>query len=214
MTDKERKWTNAMEQILPQFYREKDIIGEPLIICVDRFSPDELAKNKAKIAELDANIIIYNSDATIQSLEEFISYMTTYLSNRNYPIENIIIANYVRYVSPNHTENFFEENIPKVIYKGLNESYRTRFYQWYGYQPNTYNLLYNYDQYQYMIGYGKILSILDGIYGHESLSYSNLYMIKESGKNAIYLEMFLKNSMDIGSPYEISLYDYFTNGQI
>ena len=232
MTDKngkkQAKWTNAMEQIIPNFYREKE---NSLIICVDCFSPLELEKNKIKIEELlllpNNNIVLYNSNATIQSVEEFMSYMTRYLITHNIPAEKVLVTNFVRFISPNHTENYFEENIPKVIYKCLSErsndntriserenmSYNTRFYQWFGYQKHTYHLLYNYANYKFMIGYTNILFLLNTIYDEDSLSYNNLYMLQESSHKTspMYLEIFLKNVMDITGLSEISLYDYFTS---
>jgi hypothetical protein len=219
MTNKTGKqqptWSNAMEQIAPHFYREKE---NSLILCVDSFNPQELEKNKNKIREIELlpDIILYDTDNTIQSIEEFISYMTNYFIEKEIPTEKVLIANYVRFISPNHTENYFEENIPKVIYKGLSlhvapqaaMSYNTRFYQWFGYQPHTYHLLFNYHNYKYMVGYTNILYLLKDIYDEDYLSYSNIYMLQES--KTMYLEIFLKNTMDIMAPFDISLYDYFT----
>jgi len=202
------KRSNATEQMIPYFYREKK---EALFICVDRFSPQELKKNKKKIKEIEIEeIVLYNSDATIQSIKEFIIYMTEHLQKNGISAENVFIANFVRFVSPNHTENYFEEEIPNVIYKYLSTEYKKRFYQWYGYQSYTYNLLYNYENYRFMIGYTNILSLLKGVYDDETLSYTNLYMIEEKANiRTIYLNMFLKNTVDMTSPLEISLYDYY-----
>jgi len=220
MTNKTGKqqptWSNAMEQIAPHFYREKD---NSLILCLDSFNPQELEKNISKIREivLLSDIILYDSNNTsIRSIEEFISYMTNYFIEKEIPPEKVLIANYVRFISPNHTENYFEENIPKVIYKGLTSSsavsYNTRFYQWFGYQAHTYHLLFNYHNYKYMVGYTNILYLLNDIYDEEYLSYSNIYMLQKinSKISPMYLEIFLKNTMDIMAPFDISLYDYFT----
>lgn len=213
------KWSNAMEQIAPHFYREKE---NSLILCVDSFNPQELEKNKSKIREivLLSDIILYDTNNTIQSIEEFISYMTNYFIEKEILPEKVLIANYVRFISPNHTENYFEENIPKVIYKGLTSpslpsssivSYNTRFFQWFGYQPHTYHLLFNYHNYKYMVGYTNILYLLNDIYDEDYLSYSNIYMLQKinSKISPMYLEIFLKNVMDITAPFDISLYDYF-----
>ena len=223
MTDRKgkqhTKWSNATEQIIPYFYREKE---NSLIICIDCFTPNELEKNIIKVNEIPLlpsnHIILYNSKATIQSIEEFMSYITNYFIQNEIPTEKLFIANYVRFISPNHTENYFEENIPKVIYKYLShgskkESYNNRFYQWFGYQNHTYNLLFNYNNYRHMIGYTNILFLLNAVYDEDCLSHNNLYMIQESGssnKTSVkYLEIFLKNVIDITGFFEISLYDYF-----
>ena len=208
------KFTNATEQLIPIFYRGKK---NTLIVCIDRFTPVELEKNKTKIQDIesDNSIILYNSDATIQSIEKFIRYMINYFVENKIPPEKVFIANYVRYITPNHTENYLENNIPNVIYKCLNtcktEKYYTRFFQWFGYQENTYNLLYNYNGYKHLFGYNDILTILNDVYNEDCLSYSNLYMILEikNKVKTLYLEIFLKNAIDINSDTEMSLYDYF-----
>jgi hypothetical protein len=100
-----------------------------------------------------------------------------------------------------------QEKSTCVIYKCLSDGiYKTRFYQWLGYQKNTYHIIYQYDSYRFMIGYSSILHLLDNILDKNTLNYHNVYMICNN-KN-LYLEMFLKNTMDITSPSEICLYDY------
>jgi hypothetical protein len=212
--DKPKQWSNAIEQMIPIFIREKED-QTVLIICLDTFSPMELDINIEKIKEIshikcDPHFILYNTDATIQSIEVFLSYMIPYIQKID--PENVMIANYICYISPNHIEHLMEEKTPKVIYnmlckmeeEGERGRYKTRFFQWLGYQ-NT-NLIYNYHHYRFMPGYSNILYLLNSILEDEPLNTNNLYRIVENP--SVYLNSFLSNVIDITCPIELSLYDY------
>jgi hypothetical protein len=223
--NKIQQWSNSIEQIMPIFIREKEN-HRSLLICIDSFSPNELQENISKIKEKiipnilsssNAHFILYNMDSTLQGIEYFLSYMTNYMIKCEIPQEKVFIANYICFNSPNHTENFMQEKSPCVIYNILcklgDGIYKTRFFQWFGYQQNTYHLIYNYNSYRFLIGYSNILYFLKSILEHDFLNYNNLYRINNISK-PVYLEIFLKNTMDITSPIDFCLYDYFSINDI
>lgn len=218
-----RQWSNALEQIMPIFIRQKENHSS-MIICIDTFSTIELSKNIEKIKNTiipsicttsNTDFILYNTESSLKSIELFLSY----LINLNIPTEKLMIVNYICFISPNHTEYLMEEKSSKLIYDILSkkESYINQFYQWFGYQKNMYDLIYHYESYKYKFGHKDIIYLLDNILNDNRLNYTNLYMITDCNiefNKSIYLEIFLKNTIDITSPIEFTLYDLYDNSVI
>ena len=164
------KYSNAEFQMLPHFYRNRP--GKTLAICIDRFE-NEVAKQEnleilANIGQTEQNIefIMCDLDGTIQLFEYITQYLIDKLSgiqrdnNKSMDETNFMIANYLRFISPNHTEYYLEQNLAGAIDKLLSKTaFRGCFYQWFGYQPNIYHFIYKYEN-QYI---SYMLHLLYGI---------------------------------------------------
>jgi hypothetical protein len=197
-----QKISNAKWQMIPGFILYK----KSLSICIDRFENKEIKKENIKQLidhkEQNIDILICDIDGTVQLFELLIDFITQRLLNSLIQPKNVIIVNYLRFISPNHTEHYLEENLSKALYSLLvkKTKYSECFYLWFGYQPNLYNIIYKYNQ-------QIIFHILPLLYRilkdnevsvsniHEIFSDPNIYSCKSNSKMMI--ELFLKNTYDI-----------------
>ena len=136
------KSSNAYFQMTPAFVKSRK---EPtLVICLEkgpiRASPQ---------CNSNIQIFLYDTGTGLPSLESAL----TIICNRliGFPKERIIIANFIRFISPNPQEAHIEMEIPEMILGILSKRHLDdRFYQWFGYQPNLYSVMYRPNQTMYM----------------------------------------------------------------
>ena len=106
-----------------------------------------------------------------------IKRLTKYSINK----EKVIIVNYFRFTTPNHIEKYLEQNLSLCFQKILVKTvYSNCFYEWFGYTPNLYNIIYRYN-------IRIIYNILPIIYCNNEFSIENNQLI----------DLFLKNMYDI-----------------
>ena len=141
-----KKVSNAKWQMLPGFIRCK----KTLSICIDRFENKEIKQENTRILktekEPNIEIIVCDIDGSIQLMEQMVRYITNSLNNQSISKNNVIIVNYIRFIHPNHTEIYLEEQLSSCIQKIVEKTpYNNCFYEWFGYQSNLYNIIYRYN---------------------------------------------------------------------
>lgn len=193
-----KKMSNATWQMIPGFTRYK----KTLSICIDRFENDSIKEeNKNLIVPLledNTYFIVCDIDGTIQLFESIISFIIDRLCIFSISPENVIIVNYLRFISPNHTENYLEENLSPSIQKLLLKTdYSNCFYEWFGYQPNLYNIIYRYNNRIIYNILSSVCKILQKKIRNDELSYININVLFGESINTQFLEIFLKNTYDI-----------------
>ena len=198
--------TNSHLQMIPNF--TKDRKGNVLIIAMDEYNNRENLESNYEIAKkyLEPNMefVFYNDN---ESLRQFMGCLTELLTENKIPPENFVIMNFVRFQRPNILETSTEQKIPEIINNGLKETvYAECFYQWFGYQENLYNMVYNYNRYNnrhtYMHRFTEIACGLNTLLHSEILGTDNLAYVYEyylNQPNHSYFDIFLKNVVDISS---------------
>ena len=198
--------SNAHYQMIPEFLKHHDLNKKILCICLDRFE-NESSKNiniemVQRFLNINMDFIFYDQDETVQKMEQFIIYIISLFQSKNIHPSKCMIANYIRFLhSPNHTEEYFEKNIPVILSKLLQKTeYECCFYQWYGYHPNLYNFIYNYKKYHFplIMDFVKIHSLLKLHIQENILNSYNIHGIPEFSKRSIpNITNFMKNTYDI-----------------
>ena len=196
-----RRLTNPLLQMIPNFIKDRE---KTLIICIDQFSDMQNRMTNFSIVKtkLDDNTdFIFYDSTEVQPLLQFI------IETIHVTPENFMIVNYVRFLySPNALEYKMENKLPYIIQKIVEPTiYKECFYQWFGYQPNLYNMIYNYSRYKQLICFSAILHTFDTLLDCNLLSQENIeyvYNHYKSQFNTIgHFEMFLKNVVDISAYY-------------
>jgi len=198
--------SNAHYQMIPEFLKHHDLNKKILCICLDRFE-DQSSKNInmeiiQRFLNINMDFIFYDQDETVQKMEYFLIYILSLFQLKNIHPDKCMIVNYIRFLhSPNHTEEYFEKNIPIILSKILQKTeYECCFYQWYGYHPNLYNCIYNYKKYHFplMMDFVKIRSLLKLHIQENILDSHNIHKIAEFTKCTLpYIINFMKNTYDI-----------------
>lgn len=227
--------TNAVRQMIPEFLFSINPIvvahnieeleetpetnidtNDPRILCISIDHYDNIKSKTANynlisevIKKNSANIdfIQYEEIGSLQIIEELIYLFIEKAEEKSIPTERFMIANYVRFLHcPNHTECFLETRIPEEIHRILFKTrYSSCFYQWYGYQHNLYNLLYNYNHLNIYIsvGFTPLITILNKTLKNDCISQYNINDVAEYIANIDFnrciFEKFLKHSIDITS---------------
>jgi hypothetical protein len=179
-----KKISNAKWKMIPGFiYNKKNI----LVLCIDRFENNKIKKINKNIikqhilSDRNINIIICDIDRTIQLFEILIINIIKRLTKYSINKEKVIIVNYFRFTTPNHIEKYLEQNLSLCFQKILVKTvYSNCFYEWFGYTPNLYNIIYRYN-------IRIIYNILPIIYCNNEFSIENNQLI----------DLFLKNIYDI-----------------
>ena len=197
--------TNANWRMIPGFIYDK----KSLALCIDRFENKKnknINKNilKQHIAS-NVNIIICDIDRTIQIFEIILLFIIQRLTTYSVNKENVIIVNYFRFTTPNHVEKYLEQNVSSCFQKVLMKTvYSNCFYEWFGYAPNLYNIIYRYNN---RIIY-NILPLVCKILKKE-LSMQNIQFLSQELHHSKIIELFLKNMYDITIKNTMkSLYEY------
>ena len=193
-----RKRSNAEWQMLPGFVRCK----KTLAICIDRFENENAKCENCNILEHteseNVTIIICDLDGTVQLFESIITFIIQQLSIYEIHQNNVMFANYIRFINPNHTENYLEENLSSSIYKIMEKTiYRDSLYEWFGYQPNLYNIIYRYNERIIYCILSSVITILQKKIKNAHLSMSNVCVLLGESLGTQFLEAFLKNIYDI-----------------
>ena len=205
-----RKKSNAEWQLLPGFVRCK----KTLAVCIDRFENENVKQENINILEdiVNENItmIICDIDGTIQLFESMITFIIQQLSIYSIHQNNVMIVNYIRFISPNHTENYLEENLSSSLYKILEKNiYSNSLYEWFGYQPNMYNIIYKYNCRIIYYLLSRVICILQKNIKNTHLSTSNMYVLFGKALETQFLATFFKNIYDITIIDNMkSFYDY------
>lgn len=141
--------TNAIVQMVPMFLRTKPDNMHILNILIDIFpTQHDMDMNKRLIDTVitdNMDCIIINMKCTATNLKEILeSIMRNILNQKINPL-CFMICNYVKYMNePNRDENESVIFIPKSIISVLNKTdYQNCYYEWYGYNYNLYNCIYN-----------------------------------------------------------------------
>lgn len=150
-----RDRTNSINHLVPNFVKYRDN-KKILIISLDQYSNEEnyrMNKNMvAQTLEDKMQFVFFDIFCSEDFLIEFMEMTIDFLKINKIPANNFMICNYVRFLNtPNPREKQSESEIPSTIHLFLLQEdidgYKDRFYQWYGYGCYTYNLIYNYKNY-------------------------------------------------------------------
>ena len=132
--------TNALNQMIP-------IQSDIFILVLDDFG-DKVEINTEKITQRiqDTNnhVVLCDLHLTILQIQEIITTIISLMKKHNWNSEQCIICNFIRFLHPNQHEYQFETNIPTAIYRVLEPKFQSCFYQWFGYHPILYSMVYQY----------------------------------------------------------------------
>lgn len=182
--------TNASYQMVPNFIRSRESIQHVLVICIDDFSNEDLlAKNRQIVRgvlsnqENNVDIILFdnrgnNSLEFLCALTEYFIHMVDY---HNIDPKKCMFCNYIRHRSPNQDEWALEQLIPKKIHELFEkfDRYSDCFYNWFGYSMFTYNFIYNYNRYMYLINWRETFRLFSQTLVDVPLSYMNIMKVLE-----------------------------------
>jgi hypothetical protein len=196
------KKTNAEWQMIPEFIRNISNQMKTLVICIDRFENNTIKKTNIDVLSHIINngmyIIICDLDGTIHLFESIIDIITKSAVKYAIPPEKIMIVNFIRFIYPNHTESYLEENLSKSLHKQLLQTaYTDCLYEWFGYQPNLYNIVYKYNAQSLFIILSSVINTLNKNIEHCELTSDNIHILENSTINRRFLGIFLKNTFDI-----------------
>jgi len=149
--------SNASYQMIPAFLRNTE--SKALVILVDRFSPNDDLYKPALAAVLLSNphidVLLFDLDIGAgKNIKYLIQDIIECAVKHDIKANRLMICNFIRFSHPNTMEFELEERIPNKIQRYLNRHpvYINCFYQWYGYSIYTYNLVYQYRQYDVIRG--------------------------------------------------------------
>ena len=212
-TDNTPFCSNAYLQMIPNFLNR---LKKILIIVVDIFNEIELIKNinilKNSSIDTQIDIVLLNHLFTTDILLLFLEYLEI---NQIIP-NNCMIINYIKFLSPNETELYTEQNVSTIIRNILKEQfdgkYKNLFYQWFGYSEIFYNLIYNDNMYS--LHTHSFVHSWFSVQLHRPLNYYDLHFFKNKILNLTNsqkqkINSCLKYCIDIQS-YTINETDYFT----
>jgi hypothetical protein len=150
-----RDRTNSINHLVPNFLKYRDN-KKILIVSLDQYSNEENYRMNRNLVsqslEDKMQFVFFDTFCTQEFLIEFMEVTIEFLKSNKIPANNFMICNFVRFVNlPNPMEKQSESEIPSTIHLFLLQEdvdgYKDRFYQWYGYGIYTYNLIYNYKNY-------------------------------------------------------------------
>lgn len=211
--------SNTQYQMFPMFTRFLEHSQEvpyenrrSLIVIVDCFDNEESLEINQKLIDSairqfgHLDVVVYDTTLHIQDIRPFIQMMVDWLSLRRITPEKCVIANYIRFRGCSSIETSqLEVDIPRKIHAVLSETntYVDCFYQWFGYQYYTYNLLYLYRKYD-MSRHLKVIMLF-----HEcaeatqvvsdNASHLFFFDIAREPTNKTVLVDFMKHTLDITS---------------
>jgi hypothetical protein len=192
------KETNAQWQMLPGFVQYKKTIS----ICIDRFENKDIKQQNTTILKEFINpnttFIICDLDGTIQLFEEIIHYIITRLNICSIHKDKFIIVNYLKFINPNHTEAYLESKLSLCIQNILSKTaYNNCLYEWFGYQPNLYNIIYRYNCRSIYYLLPIVVDILQKNIHNNEFTIFNITVLFGKTINTEMLRAFLKNIYDI-----------------
>jgi hypothetical protein len=205
-------YSNASYQMIPQYIRRTT--EKTLIIVIDRFYNEDNRRENIKLLELImmkcnldvlVDVLMVNHDTTTKKIKTITRSILEFVKDHNVPPDKYVFCNYIKFIYPNAIENVLDEKLPNRINSAHKEysMYEDRFYQWYGYNYQTYNLVFCYNRYNYawMIHRPYLSHHFTTSFRNITLNTGNASMLTTMGINDIRLEKivdsFIKNSFDI-----------------
>jgi hypothetical protein len=207
--------TNASYQLIPQFIRDRDTEHTILVIAVDNFSNLStyeknvtILKNVISRDENRIDVVLFDQECSYDDISTIVEFMAGQMVHRDIKESNCMISNYIKYSHPNLLEREFEERVPEIIQRALNQprfnQYSACFYNWFGNSVYTYNIVYNYKKYLLYSYYSNVFPILDKNMNGLHLSCMNMASIHSALKlqnvytnQKTHFDIFLQNSVDI-----------------
>lgn len=196
-----QKKSNAKYQMIPEFIRS-NIQQKTLAICIDRFENDTIKNENVEfLSEYTwLKTIVCDIDGTIQIFESIIDIIINVAVKNNISSDKLIIVNYIRFIHPNHTESYLEENLSAALQKRLciyDKKYEKCLYEWFGYQTNLYNIIYRYNVPIIYVIIRDVLNILQKNIDNNEICIDDIAILRNSNINTRFLYIFLENSYDI-----------------
>jgi len=140
--------TNSHLQIIPNFLQAREESTKILSISIDDYSNDETSTLNKIQSYMTSNMDVYLFDNTETSIQEITCALVQYLNTIDFDPSNVMFCNFIRYIIPNKIECKIEEDMPNIIYniicEASSQKYGECFYQWFGYNIYTYNLVFKY----------------------------------------------------------------------
>lgn len=202
--------TNSHLQIIPNFLQVRGKNVKILSISIDDYSTrghrdSAIQRLEPYIDDSNVEIILLdNSDIDIQ---EITRVLIQFLNEIGMNPKNTMFCNYIRFICPNPHESKLENAIPNIIYDTIcqesNETYSECFYQWYGYNSYTYNLIFQYSIHRSIdIMYSRLLAIFISNFGRKCMlsidEFTHLVELHNLNVRTP-LKLFLTCSVDITS---------------
>lgn len=199
--------TNAHLQMRPSFLCDRN--SKILIICIDNFRNETDEKINREICksliQRNMDFIFYNHQITLESITEFFHYFAKLANTRGILPENFMICNYVRFMNePNLDEVILDSKLSETIYKTLvSTEYKNSLFQWFGYHPNLYNIIFNYHEYyvMYYSQFSQVVQYLGKKFRFSQISTYSASQIYDDIQKHPFLDKFMKSAVDIGSYY-------------
>ncbi len=189
-----KKRSNAHWQMLPGFIRNK----KSLAICFDRFENDIIKQENIDILKKEIGeetIIICHIDGTIPLFEDIVQFLLAQFTVNSVDPTRVILVNYLRFISPNESELYLEQHLSTTIQHMLTSTiYINCLYEWFGYQPNLYNMIYNYNDHIIYHLLSNSRSIMQKTLVYDELSIYNVSTILAMDPK---IASFLKHIYDI-----------------
>jgi hypothetical protein len=197
--------SNAHLQMRPSFVCDRDD-SSILLICVDHFqseSDEKLNRDICKnIIQSNMDFMFYNHCITPESITEFIQSFNPILEARMILPENFIFCNYIRFANtPNASEALLDDNLSEILYNAISPQYKKSLFQWFGYHPNLYNIIFNYEEYYltYLSRFGEVIHFFKEKYHESQISTYFACDLNNEIPKFPFLEKFMKSTIDINS---------------
>ena len=211
-TNDTRMYSNAMFQMFPQYLRQTT--DRSLIILIDRFYNEENREENRKLLdqiitkyklEGIVDVLMVDHETTTKKVKSITRSILEFVKDRSITPEKYVFCNYIKFISPNSMEEILDEKLPDRIHSAHKEypEYSDRFYQWYGYSRQTYNLVFCYNRYVYawMIHRPYLSHYFTTACKNITLNMGNIGLLSMMGSVDKRLEkimdFFIKNSFDI-----------------
>ena len=198
--------SNARLQMCPSFLYDRD--STVLIICIDHFqneTDEKINRDVCKgLIQPNMHFFFYDHHISLASITDFFKYFDTVLESRQISPEKFMVCNYVRFLNdPNMDEVLLEHGLSEALFKTMSPKYKPCLFQWFGYHPNLYNIVFNYQNYHIMnlSKFSQISQILENTYGTSPISTLCASDLNEQIARFPFLEKFMKHTIDIHSYY-------------
>lgn len=161
-----RHYSNSTNHLIPNFLKYRQ--HKSLIISLDNYKNEEsyLFNHNIISQNIDENMnfIIFDMFCTIPIMNEFLMITLDFVRFSSIVPDHFMICNYIKFMNePNLLESKSEIEIPETIHLFLqkedNSMYSHCFYNWFGYNYYTYNLIYNYNSCRNMNNLSQLVPI-------------------------------------------------------
>jgi hypothetical protein len=198
--------SNAHHQMIPSFLCDRN--SKILIICIDHFqneSDEKINRDVCKsLIQPNMDFIFYDHHITLSTITDFFKYFDAVLETRRIFPEHFMVCNYIRFLNdPNMDEVLLDDRLSEVLVHTMSAKYKRSVFQWFGYHPNLYNIIFNYQDYSIMnlSRFSQLSHFLEKTYGVSQLSSSYASNMKKHFETFPFLEKFMKHTIDIHSYY-------------